>query len=82
MADHPYNPNCGCPGCQFLWAAEQAYRKFGPPPVIDMFEPTYGDVGRDCDHPMSRYRTWLGDNWWPYFLVCPRQTVESLNKET
>lgn len=74
MADHPYNPNCGCPGCQFILNAEECYRKFGPPPVIGTFIPTVGDVGRDYDGPTAMYRTWMSDyRWFPYFEVVPRQ---------
>lgn len=74
--DHAYSPTCGCPGCQFMWAAEQCFIKNGPPPVMDTFEPTLGDIARDCDHPLSPYRTWTGDRWHPYFEVAPRETVE------
>lgn len=76
MADHDYNPNCGCPGCQFIWAGEQCFRKFGLPPIIGTFEPTHGDIGRDCDIPMAQYRTWTGEGWWPSYLVVPKQTPD------
>ena len=54
MSDHPYNPNCGCPGYQFIYNGLECFRKNGPPPVIDTFEPTIGDIGRDYDGPASR----------------------------
>lgn len=75
MSDHPYNPNCSCPGCQFIWAGMEAFRKFGPPPVIGTFEPNVGDIARDCDRPNAQYRSYTSDGrWWPYFEVVPRQT--------
>ena len=72
MADHDYNPNCGCPGCQYLWAAEKMLEKFGPPPIIGTFEPTHGDIGRDLDHPLAVYRTWMGSYWWPLYEIVPK----------
>lgn len=73
MADHPYSLTCGCPGCQFLWAGLEAFKKLGLPPVIGTFIPRYGDVGRDCDRPNSPYRTWTYEGeWYPYYGVLPR----------
>jgi len=73
MSDHPYIRNCGCPGCQFLWAAEMCEAINGPPPIIGTFEPISGDVGRDYDGPNSPFRAFIGGRWWPYFEVMPRQ---------
>lgn len=56
---------CGCPGCQFMYAAEACYLKNGPPPLIGSFEPVLGDVARDPKRNLI-YRTWVGDRWWPY----------------
>ena len=76
MSDHVYNPDCGCPGCQFMWAAEETYRKHGSAPVIGTFEPRVGDVGRDCDASMSPLRVMTADGrWHPYFEVLPRMVV-------
>jgi hypothetical protein len=70
---HGYNPNCGCPGCQYLHNAERAYETFGPVPVIGTFEAIEGDFGRDCDKPESPIRRMMSDGrWWPYFGVRPR----------
>ena len=63
MSNHA--ANCQCPGCQYLWAAEQAFKKFGPPPVIGTFEPIEGDVARDSDTPTAPHRMWTKNGWWP-----------------
>lgn len=81
MNDHSYSPTCGCPGCQFLWAAEQQYLKHGAPPVIGTFEPRTGDVGRDCDSPVAQYRTWVGGQWYPLYEVVPKQTQEEADRK-
>ncbi len=71
MADHPYSRTCGCPGCQFMWAAEETYKRLGPPPVIGTFEPINGDIARDGDYPRAQYRVWTGTNWHPNPLIFP-----------
>lgn len=68
MSDHAYNPNCGCPGCQFMWAAEEVRRKCGPPLKIGEFTPTSGDFAEDPRYP-GFFRTWTGDGWQPCILM-------------
>ncbi len=68
MSDHKYNPNCGCPGCQFLWAAEETGRKCGPPLKIGEFTPVMGDFAEDPRYPRF-FRTWTGDGWYPKTLI-------------
>lgn len=65
---HAYNPDCGCPGCQFLWAAEVAYSQIGPPLKIGAFTPALGDYAEDPRYP-GFFRTWAGGGWYPRFLL-------------
>lgn len=77
MSDHPYSSTCGCPGCQFLWAAEETYKKSGPAPIIGTWEPKPGDLGRDCDSPNSPIRIWISEGrWYPSFEVTPKFSVQ------
>lgn len=80
MEGHDYNPNCGCPGCQFIWAAMEAFKR-GLAPVIGTFEPIEGDMARDCDRPDSMLRTWVSGRWWPYFEIQPQQLVTETRAE-
>ena len=79
MRDHGYNPNCSCPGCQFLWASIEQFKASGPPPVIGTFMPSVGDVGRDCDAPLAQYRTWTGEEWLPSYRLFPGPLATSPN---
>lgn len=48
-------------------------KRFGNPPVIGTFEPTIGDMGRDCDARNSPVRVYTAaGRWYPYFEVLPR----------
>ena len=67
MADHKYNPDCGCPGCQFMWAAGESLNKNGPPPLIGTFKPNNGDMALDAR--FGIYRTWTGEYWHPQYLI-------------
>lgn len=64
MSDHEYNRRCGCPGCQFMAAAEDAYTTCGPPLKIGEFTPIIGDFAQDRRHP-NLFRTWDGSCWRP-----------------
>ena len=64
---HPYNPNCGCPGCQFLWAAEETYRRLGPPLKIGEFKPDQGDFAEDPRY-RGFFRIWTGTYWHPCII--------------
>lgn len=64
MSDHAYNPNCGCPGCQFLLGAENVYHRCGPPLKIGEFTPIAADVAEDPRYP-GFFRQWTGDRWYP-----------------
>lgn len=68
MSDHPYSETCGCPGCQFMWAAEQVARRCGKPLQIGQFTPTFGDMAEDPRYP-GFFRTWTGDGWHPRLLI-------------
>lgn len=63
---HPYSPTCGCPGCQYLWAAEETFRAVGSPLKIGEFTPTWGDFAEDPRYP-GFFRTW-SDGWHPKLL--------------
>ena len=77
MSDHPYNSNCGCPGCEVWWATGQFHKNPNPDsppaPIIGTFEPKTGDVGRDCNAPNSHVRVWTETGcWFPYFGDLPK----------
>lgn len=70
MSGHEYSPTCGCPGCQYAWAAEQTFSTVGPPLKIGEFTPVAGDFAEDPRYP-GLYRTWTGGfyaYWHPRFL--------------
>lgn len=62
MVNHPYSPNCACPGCQYTWAVDETIRQHGMAPVIGTFEPVLGDVGRLDDTPNSLVGIWTGSS--------------------
>ncbi len=67
LSNHPYSETCGCPGCQFIWAGLEAFKR-GAPPKIGSFEPIHGDIAEDPRYP-GFYRTWTGVYWHPRFLL-------------